>query len=534
MAYNFNCEKVTYSCNSISIENFDLSIGGKMLFQETDLVLSYGQIYGLIGRNGYGKTSLLKQIPNICSDEEKIRVLYLEQELKCDTRNPVEFIFDSNIKLKRLQEDYDKLSLELENDNSEYNEELMAKFQEAEERVCSYNPDREISNIKRILHGLGFDSNMMEKATEEFSGGWQVRISLARALYLEPDLLLLDEPTNHLDLEANIWLSDYLKSWKKIALIVSHNIGFLNLACSYILNIENKKIASYKGNYYRFSISYKKKMKEAQDAWEKYEKDLKDMKKQKKITQKQLDSWIQKNFKPRPEREVKIKMNFFETTPSSDNIIKFDNVSFAYGDNLIVDKQSFGLSMESKVTLVGLNGSGKSTIMKLIMGEIKPASGEVFIKSGIRVGYFNQHFDQQLPFDKSPVEFLVDKLPVDVSDKQQKVREYLGSVGLEGAAHTKLISQLSGGQKARVAFVKLMFDSPHMLLLDEPTNHLDIETIEVLIQCLSAFNGGILLITHEPELINNLTNQIWYLNKNEHKLSTIQSFDAYCDLILNE
>jgi ATPase subunit of ABC transporter with duplicated ATPase domains len=533
MTYNLNCEKVTYNTDSISIKNFDLSIGEKSLFKESDLILSYGQVYGLIGRNGYGKTSLLKQLPIICSDEEKIRILYLEQELALDSRNPVEFIFDSNIKLKRLQEDYDKLSEELDNDESEYNEELMARYQEADECLQSYDPDRELSNIKRILNGLQFTKEMLNQPSEIFSGGWQMRISLARALYLEPDLLLLDEPTNHLDLEAIIWLGDYLKSWKKIAVVISHNIGFLNESCSNILNIENKKIASYKGNYSKFTKNYEKKMKESHDDWEKYEKSLKEMKKR-KMTKKELDSWIDKNFKPRPEKEIKIKMDFFETTPTSDNIIKFDDISFAYNDNKILDNQSFGLSMESKVTLVGLNGCGKSTIMKLIMGEIQPTSGEVFVKRGIRIGYFNQHFDQQLPFDISPVNFLIDKLPFDTKDKQQKVREYLGSVGLEGSAHTKLIAQLSGGQKARVAFVKLMFDAPHILLLDEPTNHLDIETVEVLIKCLSAFNGGLLLITHEPELINNLTNEIWFLDKNTKNISNIESFDEYCSLILNK
>lgn len=531
MSYNLNYEKVTYSRDSISIKKLDLSVGDKLLLKDTDIILSNKNVYGLIGRNGYGKTSLLKQLPIICSDEEKINILRLEQELALDSRNPVEFIFDSNIKLKGLQEEYDKLSAELENNNEDYNEELMTRFQEAEENLEAYNPDRELATIRRLLNGLQFTTEMMNQPSEIFSGGWQMRISLARALYLEPDLLLLDEPTNHLDLEAIIWLGEYMKSWKKIAVIVSHNIGFLNDCCSYILNIENKKIASYKGNYYKFTKSYEKKMKEANDEWEKYEKALKEMKKTKK-SKKELDNWIEKNYKPRPEKEVKIKMEFFETTPTSDNIIGFNDVSFGYNNNLL-DNVSFGLSMESKVTLVGPNGCGKSTIMKLIMGEIQPTSGEVFVKGGIRIGYFNQHFDQQLPFDKTPVEFLIDKLPVAVNDKQQKVREYLGSVGLEGSAHTKLIEQLSGGQKARVAFVKLMFDSPHMLLLDEPTNHLDIETIEVLIKCLSAFKGGLLLITHEPELINKLTNHIWYLNKNTQKLESIESFDEYCSLILN-
>ena len=214
-------------------------------------------------------------------------------------------------------------------------------------------------------------------------------------------------------------------------------------------------------------------------------------------------------------------------------IIKFDDVSFSY-DKLILSNISFGLGMDSKVTLVGLNGSGKSTIIKLIMNNIKPTSGEIIIRDGIRIGYYNQHFDQQLPFNKTPIEFLMDIIPVDTSNKIETVRKYLGSISLEGSAHKKLIGELSGGQKARVALVKLMFDSPHILLLDEPTNHLDIETVEALIECLSVYKGGILLITHEPELINNLTNKIWFLDSTTQKINfKINSYDEYCKMILS-
>jgi ATP-binding cassette subfamily F protein 1 len=531
MSYNFTYEQLTYNPNSVSLKNFDLSINGKSLFENSSLVLSYGQIYGLIGKNGYGKTSLVKQLPTVCNDE-KLRILYVEQELALDNRNPIEFVFDSNVKMKQLEDEVKLLNEE--NDKSDdYTEELFIRLQEAEERLASYNPEKEISIIKKILHGLQFTEEMMNQPTTIFSGGWQMRISLARALYLEPDLLLLDEPTNHLDLEAIIWLGDYLQTWKKIAVIISHNIGFLNNCCSYILNIENKKIESYKGNYYKFKKSFENKKKELQKNWETYEKKLKEIKK-KGLTKDKLEEWIKKNIVPRPEKDYNIKMEFLETNHTSSNIIKFDNVSFSYGTNEIIKNISFGLSMDSKITLVGLNGSGKSTIIKLIMNEIQPLSGEILIKDGIRIGYYNQHFDQQLPFEKTPVEFLMDIIPVSTGNKIELVRKYLGSISLEGSAHTKLIGELSGGQKARVALVKLMFDSPHILLLDEPTNHLDIETVEELIDCLSVYNGGILLITHEPELINSLTNKIWFLNKETKKIDQkINSYDEYCNIVLS-
>jgi ATP-binding cassette, subfamily F, member 1 len=543
--YNFNYENFTYTHNSLSLKNFSLSINSKSLFEDTSLVLSYGQRYGLIGKNGYGKSSLLK---NLCLDNEKIRVLYVEQELILDNRTPVQYILDSNIKLKYYQDRVNLLYEQLEND-----QEVFDELQEAETNLASFNPDKEEALIKRILHGLGFDSEMLEKETNLFSGGWQMRISLARSLYLEPDLLLLDEPTNHLDLEAIIWLSDYLQNWKKIAIIVSHNIGFLNNTCSYILNIENKKLVSYKGNYYKFKSALKTKLAEIKKDYDNYEKKLKDIKK-KGLTKKQLEEFIKKNQKPRPEKDYLVNMEFFSTKKFSSNIVRCENVSFSYGksttfspktqdlvkfngDNKILDDVSFGLSMDSRVTLVGLNGSGKSTIIKLIMGQINPDSGYVNIRDGVRVGYYSQHFDQHLPFDKTPIEFLTDLYPNEELEenklKEEIIRGYLGKINLESSAHTKLISELSGGQKARVAFVKLIFEKPHILLLDEPTNHLDIETVEALIDCLETFDGGIMLITHEPEMIERLSSQIWYLDMNKKKIDfRINSYDEYCNLVL--
>lgn len=530
--FNFNFENFKYNHKSLSLKNYNLSINDKILFTNTDLVLSYGQRYGLIGRNGYGKSSLLKQIKNVCNDD-KLKILYVEQELIMDSRNPVEYILDSNSKIKIYQDEVNRLNKELDELQEDYDEELFNKLAEAEENLSLYNPDKECALIKKILFGLGFNKETLEKETQLFSGGWKVRISLARSLYLEPDLLLLDEPTNHLDLEAIIWLGDYLLKWKKIAIIVSHNIGFLNNTCTYILNIENKKLESYKGNYYKFKKAYNQKLVEIKKKYETYEKKLKEQKK-KGLTKTKLDEWIIKNQVIRPDKDYNIRMEFNETRKYNGNIIKFENVTFNYNDNLILDNVTFGLGMESKITIVGLNGAGKSTLIKLMIGELEPSSGYINIKDGIRIGYYNQHFDYQLPFDETPINFLLTLLPGNTQNKQEVIRSYLGKINLETSAHTKLISELSGGQKARVAFVKLILESPHMLLLDEPTNHLDIETVEALIDCLELFEGGILLITHEQELINRLDTQVWYLDIKTKKINfNIETYDNYCDLILS-
>ena len=540
--YNFIYEHFIYNVNSLTINNFNLSIGNKILFENADLNVNYGQKYCLIGKNGFGKSSLLKQLKNICTDD-KLRILYVEQELILDGRKPLDYIMDSNIKLKYYQDRVKILEEKLE-ENDNFDEELYNELIEAQTILSSYNPDKEESIINKILFGLGFTKIMLENSSNIFSGGWQMRLSLARALYLEPDLLLLDEPTNHLDLEAIIWLSDYLQNWKKIAIIISHNIGFINNICSYILNIENKKIISYKGNYHKFKNAFNKKLSEIKKEYEKYEKKIKEQKK-KGLTGNKLEEFIKKNSVERPEKNYDIKIDFLETRKYSTNIIRLENVSFAYNENLILDNVNLildnvtlGLSMDSRVTLVGLNGCGKSTLIKLIKGELTPLKGDIFIQHGIKIGYYNQHFDQQLPFDKTPIDFLLDFVPSkdDIEKNMTKyeiVRSFLGKIKLESSAHNKLISELSGGQKARVAFVKLIFEKPQILLLDEPTNHLDIETVETLIDSLETFEGGILLITHEPEMIERLSNQLWLLDKTTHKIKTnLESYDQYCDYIL--
>ena len=534
--YNFTYEKFTYNVNSLSINNFKLSIGQKTLFDNSSLSFSYGQRYGLIGKNGYGKTSLLKQFKYICT-EDKLRILYVEQELILDERKPLQFILDSNIKLKFYQDRVNLLQTKFDNDESEFNEEIYKELEEAQINLDSFNPDKEESLINRILFGLGFTKEMLDQHSNLFSGGWQMRLSLARSLYLEPDLLLLDEPTNHLDLEAIIWLSDYLQTWKKIAVIVSHNIGFINYVCTYTMNIEDKKLITYKGNYNKFKNTFTKKMTEMKKEYDKFEKKLKEAKK-KGLTKDKLAEFTKKNEVPRPYKDYDIKIEFLDTRKYNTPVIKINNLSFSYGDKKILDNVTLGLGMDSRVTLVGLNGCGKSTLIKLIKGEIKPDDGEIFIQHGIKIGYYNQHFDQQLPFDKTPIEFLQDYAPSseligkDIN-KYEIVRNYLGKIKLESSAHNKLIGELSGGQKARVAFVKLIFERPQILLLDEPTNHLDIETVETLIESLETFEGGILLITHEPEMIERLSNQIWMLNKNTQKIITnIESYDQYCNIIL--
>jgi ATP-binding cassette subfamily F protein 1 len=538
--YNFIYDKLTYTSDSISINNFSLSVSGKILFHESPLNVSPGNIYGLIGKNGCGKSSLLKQLSltNLFADN-KIRVLYVEQELDVSDKNPVDIIFSSNSKLAYITEQIEIIEKEIKNlqDKEEpiYEDDLLLenlinKYQEFQNQIIGFNKEAEISKIKSILYGLGFTHESMEQSSSIFSGGWRMRISLARALYIEPDLLLLDEPTNHLDLEAIIWLSNYMESWKGIAIIVSHNIGFLNETCSQIMNIENLKLVTYRGNYTMFKKLLEQKHKNQIKIYEAYEKKLKEFKKN-NSSKNGVEEFIKKNIVPKPEKQYNVKISFQPTNSFKSHVIKLEELCFSYYDKEILKNVEIGIDMNTRATLVAPNGSGKSTLMKLISGEIKPSSGTVWIQNNLRIGYYNQHFEEQLPMDKTPIEYLIDRIPDNLKDGNLEitVRSYLGNVKLEGNAHNKKINELSGGQKARVALVKLIFQQPHVLLLDEPTNHLDIETVEALINGLKDFNGGILLITHEPELINSLESELWIMDKNTKQVSKyLNSYENYC------
>jgi ATP-binding cassette subfamily F protein 1 len=543
---NISYDKYTYTTDTIGINNFDLSVPGKELLVNSKLSMCPGSKYGLIGKNGSGKSSLLKKLIELRGDTNtqgyKISTLYVEQEIELDSRTPVEFVLDSNYKQKFWESELEKINAFIESDEYEELEVdececLLNKAEELTQFIKLWNPDLERVRVIKILKGLGFTESDLLKESNLFSGGWQMRISLARALYLEPDLLLLDEPTNHLDLEAIIWLSDYLNDWKHTAIIVSHNIGFLNDVCDYILNIENKKLVSYKGNYHSFKTGFEAKIKEAEKEWEKYDKKLKDMKK-KGAEKSKITDFIKANEVKRPEKPNSVNLEFQDQQMMKSRVISLSDVSFGYDESKpILSNVSVGIDMGSKVVLVGPNGSGKSTLIKLMVGEIEPTSGEVFINGQCRIGYYNQHFENQLPLDDTPIEYLRSIIPPDFVKNgaiDQSVRGYLGQVKLEATAHNKKISELSGGQKARVAIVKLIFQQPHCLILDEPTNHLDIETVESLIEALVNFEGGILVITHEPDLIEKIDARLWVMNPETKNINTkIDSYEEYCKFILS-
>lgn len=535
-SFNLIVGKSNSTSNMVQVNNFSISINSKKLFDDSELVLAPGNIYGLIGKNGCGKTTLLKMISSRnLPVNEKILILYVEQEIEESEKNPVEILTESNgtffkqqLRIKEIEEIMEREDFT----DMEDSDEIMEEYEKLEELMRTIVPEVEESKIRKILKGLGFTDEMMEQKSNLFSGGWKMRISLAKALYIEPDLLLLDEPTNHLDLEAVIWLGNYLETVfpqkNKMALVVSHNVGFLNQVSTHTLNIEKGKLVTYRGNYSSYKFNFDKKVRHDEKEWEKL------MKKKKGKSKKEFEEIVKNSGLVEPDRPYNVNVTFPEISQFRNNVISIDDLKFSYDDKEIFNGISFGMDMESRITLIGKNGIGKSTLLKLIVGEIEPKEGIVIKQNGLRVGYYHQHFENFLPKDKTPIEYLEDSVPEDMvkDNKMQTVRRYLGSIKLESNAHNSLIQNLSGGQKARVALVGLMFQKPHFILFDEPTNHLDIETVEALIEGLKSYEGGLMVITHESELITNLDSQLWIVKDKKIEFYN-NSFEEYCNLLLS-
>jgi ATP-binding cassette subfamily F protein 1 len=369
----------------------------------------------------------------------------------------------------------------------------------------------------------------------------------------------IDEPTNHLDLNAVIWLDEYLQTWKKTLLVVSHDQDFLNSVCQEILHIEDLKLISYKGNYDTFKKAEAERLKQQIKAWEKQEKRLRELKKSGqskakaqeavKNNQTKRESGARSQKKKNQDiasgretaetqelikrpKEYTVKLEFSEVPELSRPVMEVNNVHFRYSPKhpIIFEKVDFGIDMDSRICVVGPNGAGKSTLLKLLTGEVEATSGDVKRNPRLRMGIYNQHFVDRLPMNKTPVEHLRSRFE-DLD--YQTCRNRLGKYGLEGHAHEVVMRDLSGGQKARVVFVELSLQKPHILLLDEPTNNLDIETIDALCDAINEFNGGIVVVTHDQRLIEECDCTLWVVEK-QGVTEWKEGFDDYKATILKQ
>ena len=510
------------------LENISVNVPGKTLLRETDVRFVYGRRYGIIGKNGAGKTTLLRSLVNKTFKTPKnMDIFYVEQEvIASNTVTAYESVLESNSKRSKLLIEQNRLEKLMENNDSS---KLLEKYTKVSTELEGMGADKDESIIRKILFGLGFSTHSQNKPTLSFSGGWRMRLSIARALYLQPHLLLLDEPTNHLDLNASIWLTNYLTyTWKNSLVVISHDKDFLNEICTDIIHLTEHKLNYYKGNYNQYKQMFIQQGVNREKEWTKIEKKKKEMQKTGK-TKKEVNEFMEKSNHLKPEKPYEVHISFAPVASINIPVMEIKDIDFGYDNKeLIYKKMNFGLDMDSRITIVGANGVGKSTLLKLVAKELEPTSGEVFHNSRLRLGYYHQHTIEYLPLDETPVEFI---MGLDNDITIQDARKYLGMIGLEGKLHTKKIELLSGGEKSRVALVAIFVEKPHIILFDEPTNHLDIETVEALVKAIKEYNGGVIMVTHDVDLIVETDCILWEINNGKIKETT---YDAYHDRILDE
>lgn len=549
----------------INIEEFTVAGTGKKgtsLFVEAQLRIVSGRRYGLVGPNGMGKTTLLRLLgKKLLPIPPLIDMLIVEQEIEGTDTTAIDAVLAADKKRTKLLNLEATLLQQLDElEDSEDPAKIIQDLKQVTSDLDQHGAANAESKARKILAGLGFTIEMQERATKKFSGGWRMRVSLARALFIEPTLLLLDEPTNHLDLNAVLWLDAYLQKWKKTIVIVSHDQDFLNNVVTDIIHLDDRKLIYYKGNYEKFKQGKDQVFRDKVKAWEKQQKNLRKMKNSgaknkdakaavvKKTREKgaraakkaaklaaagiggsSADHAKDSQLLERP-KEYNVRIRFPEPSNVSPPIIEIMDVEFNYpkGPTLFTGL-NFGIGMGDRICIVGPNGVGKSTFLNLVMGDLNPIGGDIRRNNRLRIGRYNQHFDEILPMKKSPVQFLMD----DFDQTYQESRNLLGRFGLGGHAHEIPLRACSGGQKARVVMASLVLQEPHILVLDEPTNHLDIETIDALAVGLQEFSGGVILVSHDARLITEAECDLWVCD-NRTLTFYEDGFDGYRDQLLDE
>ena len=524
----------------VKIGGFTLGAYGKNMIQDTSIEFTIGKRYGLIGSNGSGKSTLLRCLAaRLVPIPDHIDIYYLSEEAIPEEKTALEVVVESVKKeLKRLEDEYDRI-FDLEGPDSHL-------LLDITDRIDNLDPNTFETRASTLLYGLGFNNEMMKKYTKDMSGGWRMRVSLAQALFAKPSLLLLDEPTNHLDMEACIWLENYLSNYPRCLVTVSHSQDFLNSVCTNIMHITpTLKLKNYTGNYDMF-IKTKKELEINQlKMYKKEQEDIRHIKqfiascgtfsnlvKQAKSKQKILDKMYEKGLTEKPVAGPSYNFKFNQCDPLPPPLIAFLDVSFAYdgslvGENVLYDHVNLGVDQDSRIAIVGPNGAGKSTLLKLMLNEIQPTKGYIKRHSHLKFGRYHQHSMDILNPEQNAINFMRSYFPNKPED-EQLWRQQIGRYGVTGRNQTCPIKELSDGIKSRIIFSIIGTENPNVLLLDEPTNHLDMECIDALALAINTFDGGLVLVSHDFRLIDQVAQELWIV---EDKKVTVTRTDQHTNNI---
>lgn len=509
------------TARDIKIINYSMGMGGRELIKDCDIELTIGRRYGLIGQNGCGKTNFLeclarREVPI----PDHIDLYHLREEALPTKRSAIQTVIDEvQAELERLQK-FETHILETTGPDDE-------RLELIYDRLDEIDPSTFEARASELLHSLGFTQAMIHRATEDMSGGWRMRVALAKALFAQPTLLLLDEPTNHLDLEACVWLEHYLGQYKKCLIIVSHSQDFLNGVCTHIIWLTQQQLTYYTGNYDTFVKTVEENNIVQQKKYDKEQADIKhlkefiascgtysNMRKQAESKQKIIDKMVAAGLTPPVVREIDFKFDFPECQKVPPPVLPFANVSFAYSgkkEDFLYEKLELGVDCDSRIALVGPNGAGKSTLLKLMTGELSPTIGTVDRHPALSIGKYHQHSVDVLDKAMTPLDFFMTQYPNTLKFKREmeEWRAYLGRYGVSGRMQTQKIGELSEGQQSRLVFAMICMQRPNLLLLDEPTNHLDLEAIDALAEAIKRYNGGLVLVSHDFRLIDQVADKIW-------------------------
>lgn len=496
----------------ITLRNIGLRRGQNVLFHDVNWTIYHKQHIGIIGANGAGKTSLFAMLLRELEADngeltfpKQLRLAHVAQETPALAITAIEFVLDGDTELRALEKEL--LAAEGSSDGT--------WIAHCHARLSEINAYTAKARAAQLLNGLGFSHEEQQKLVSDFSGGWRVRLNLAKALMCRSDILLLDEPTNHLDLDAVIWLENWLVKYPGTLLLISHDREFLDKVVDHIAHLSHQQIKLYSGNYSAFEKQRAEQLLIQQAAFEKQQKHIAHLQSfinrfgAKATKARQAQSRVKALAKMELINAVPIESSFqftFKKPKKCPNpLIRLNEASITYHNKNILQDLSLIISPKDRIALLGRNGAGKSSLIKLLAGELTPAAGSRDVSEGLKIGYFAQHQVDQLNLASTPLQHLRD-MALDKSDKE--LRTFLGGFAFVGDRVLEPIKNFSGGEKSRLALALLVWQQPNLLLLDEPTNHLDLDMRQALSFALQEFEGAMIIVSHDRFLLQTTVDQL--------------------------
>ncbi|MDB9991544.1 ATP-binding cassette domain-containing protein [Amylibacter sp.] len=518
----------------LKINDISYSIAGRQLLANASATIPSGHKVGIVGRNGTGKTTLFKLITNELGLDDgnieipkKMRIGGIAQEAPASDDSLLETVLSADTERTELLKEAETAS----------DPNRIADIHGRLSDIDAYSAEARAASI---LSGLGFSSAAQARPCHEFSGGWRMRVALAGVLFAQPDILMLDEPTNYLDLEGTIWLETYLKKYPHSILIISHDRQLLNTSVNAILHLTDKQLTLYQGNYDTFDSVRRAKLAEQdsmarkQQATREHLQSFVDRFRAKASKAKQAQSRIKMLEKMEPiAAGVENAVAAFDfPTPEelSPPILRLEDTSVGYDEKPILKDLNLRIDQSDRIALLGANGQGKSTLSKLLADRLIPMNGNLVRSSKLKIGYFAQHQVDELHLDETPLQHITREFP---GETPSKLRSRLARGGIGPEQALTEVGRLSGGQKARLSLLLATVEAPHLLILDEPTNHLDIESRESLVFALAAYEGAVILVSHDPHLVNAVADTLWLVKDGQVNVY-YEDLNAYKKLLLSE